>query len=159
MTTTLDTLMDNVESEMTTQLKTNVKGIRDIFFDDEIPVMLNFPSVHFQLNKAIPNDFETNDPPDIEDWIISYDVCCLSAGFEKSKSFKNARKFTNKVYNVLRGQKATGEFLNGNCLDIGIGGITYGYIELGQFTDSPTSKVTKVKGGVIELLLRVVEER
>lgn len=157
MTTTLDTLMDNVETQLTTQLKTNVQGIRDVFFDDEIPIVLNFPSVHMQLDRVTANQFETNDPPDFEDWILRYDVACLSAGFEQSKSFKNARKFTNRVYDVLRGQQAYGQFLDGNCLDIGIEEIIYGYIELGSFSD--TNKTTKIKGGIIKLLLRVVEER
>lgn len=159
MTITLDTLIDNVETEITSVIKSNVEGYKKIFFDDDVPVLLEFPSIHFQLKNAVPNDFETNDPRDLEDWVITYDVACMGAGIEESKSFKNARKFTNKVYDALRAQKAIGEFLNSNCLDIGFGGIMYGYIELGQFTDSPTVKVTKVKGGVIELLLRVVEER
>jgi len=157
MTTTLDTLIDNVEAELVTELKTNVQGIRDIFFDDDIPIVLNFPSVHFQLDRATPTQFETNDPPDFEDWTLRYDVACMSAGFETTKSFKAARKFTNRVYDVLRGQQAYSEFLDGNCLDIGIEEIVYGYIELGQFNDS--NKTMKIKGGVIKLLLRVVEER
>ena len=110
-----------------------------------------------QLDRATVNVFETNDPPDLVDWTLRYDVACLSAGFEQSKSFKAARKFTNKVYDVLRGQRAYGQFLDSNCLDIMIEEIIYGYIELGSFSD--TNKTTRVKGGVIKLLLRVIEER
>lgn len=156
MTTTIDTLISNVESEIKTQLKSNVTGIKDTTFDDTAPIWLNFPSVLIHLTDAIPNDLETNDPRDLEDFILRYDIVCAVSGMEKEKTFQAGREFTNKVYDVLRGQKARGKFLNGNCLDIEIDGITYGYFEVTSATDS---KSKFIKGGMIKLLLRVVEER
>jgi len=156
MTTTLDALINNVETEIKSQLKTNVAGIRDITLDDTPPKWLSFPSVFIHLTDAAPNDFETNDPRDLEDWVLSYDIVCGVSGMQQEKTFKAGREFTNKIYNVLRAQKATGQFLDSNCLDIEVGEITYGYFEVGSALDV---KSKFIKGGMIKLLLRVVEER
>lgn len=156
MTTTLDTLIDNVETAMKNQLKTNIAGIKDTTFDDTSLTWLSYPSVLVHLTDAVPNDFETNDPRDLEDWILSYDIVCAVSGMQQEKTFEEGRKFSNKIYNLLRTQKATGQFLDGNCLDIGFDGIRYGYFEVASAIDT---KSKFIKGGMIKLLLRVVEER
>lgn len=156
MTTTIDEIIDSIESELTTELK-GVQGIRDVFFDDNIPIVLNFPCVHMQLDRATLNNVGSQDPIDFGDWSISYDVACMFAGIEQEKTFRNARKFTDRVYEILRAQKDYDEFLSGNCIDIEIPEIVYGYIELGQFNDS--GKNMRLKGGVIRLNLHVVEFR
>lgn len=151
MTLTRDEHTDNVESELYTLIHGGQIGAKYIWFDDiDVPV-IQTPSVLFMYRTAVQNDDQVIQDSKRITWNLIYDVYCFYSGLEGKQRFKNARKYTDSVYNLLQTQHAPGKLLNGKCVNIGCGATLFGHVAI----DRPKEMV--MTGGMIELAIQVIE--
>lgn len=151
MTITRDELTDCVESELNSLIHTGKIGAKYVWFDDiDIPV-IQTPSVLFMYREAVPADEQVIQDSKRITWDLMYDVYCFYSGIEGKQRFKNARKYTDSIYNLLQTQHAADRRLNNNCFDIGCGKSLFGHVSI----DRPQEIV--MTGGVIELIVQVIE--
>ena len=151
MTTTRDELTDIVESELYNLIYGGQIGAKYVWFDDiDIPV-IQTPSVLFMYRAAERADTQVIQDSKMIAWNLIYDVYCFYSGIEGRQRFKNARKYTDSVYNLLQIQHAADKRLNNNCFDIECGNTSFGQVSV----DRPKEVV--MTGGSIELIVQVIE--
>ncbi len=151
MTITRDEHTDNVESELYYLIHDGQIGAKNVWFDDiDVPV-IQTPSVLFMYRDAELNDDQVIQDSKRITWNLVYDVYCFYSGLEGRNRFKNARKYTDSVYNLLQTQHASGALLNGKCFNIGCGTSYFGHVAI----DRP--KYIVMTGGMIELVIQVIE--
>lgn len=151
MTTTLDTIIDAVESELNTLILSGGINAKKVWFTDIDDLTIEYPAVLFMLQNAERNDMQVIQTSSRISWDLNYDVFCLYSGLEGKQKFTHARRFVDSVYNLLQTQHAPGQRLNGECFDIECGSIEYGVVALDQ------PKQTTVTGGVIKLVIQAIE--
>ena len=151
MTTTLDLLIDAVESELSELVMGGQIGAKSAYFGDIDGPTLHEPVVFFVLDSADRNDNQVIQDSSRLTWDLNYNVYCLYSGIEGRQKFKNARKFVDSVYNLLQTQHSAGQRLNGECFDIDCISMDYGYVAI----DRP--KEQTMTGGVIRLIIQVIE--
>jgi len=151
MTTKLDDIIDSVESELNSLILDGTINAKKVWFTDVDDLTIQYPSVLFILRNAERNDMQVIQSSSRISWNLNYDVFCLYSGLEGKQKFTHARRFVDSVYNLLQTQHAPGQRLNGECFDIECASIEYGIVAL------ETPKQTTVTGGVIKLVIQVIE--
>ena len=139
-------ITEAIEKELITLFKDN--GVADINTGDIYPAAPRYPAIDILLTDREQNDLQTMQHNPIG-WNLSYDISCMFAGSEGKQTFKNARKFVDKIYDIIQAEKDND--LSGTVHDLECIRVEYGRTTIRQDI--------MADGGVIKLIIQIFEER
>lgn len=152
--TTINEHIENVESELSTLIYGSGSNVRNIWFGDIDKADVQVPAINFMLaRRTRPEDLQVIQTSSRITWHLEYDVSCIYSGIEGEQTYKNARKFVDRIYDVIQGQHSSNKRLNGKCQDIECMDVDYGLVALG------ISEPEYMNGGLIKMIIEIVEIR
>lgn len=138
--------IEAVEAELIKLFKDN--GVADINVGDIYKAAPRYPAIDILLTDREQNDLQNGRHNPIG-WNLSYDISCMFAGSEGNQTFKSARKFVDKIYDLIQAEKTGG--LNDKAHDLECIRVEYGRTTIREDI--------MADGGVIKLIIQIFEER
>lgn len=123
-------------------------GVADINTGDIYKAAPRYPAIDMLLTDREQGPNQVMQKGEIE-WLLSYDISCMYAGSEGNQTFKNARKFVDKIYDIIQAEKEGA--LNGTIQDLECMSVEYGRTAIREDI--------MADGGVIKLLIQIYETR
>ncbi|MCK5616144.1 hypothetical protein KAR91_80515 [Candidatus Pacearchaeota archaeon] len=141
-----NTITEAIEKELITLFKDN--GVADVNTGDIYSAAPRYPAIDILLTDREQNDLQTMQHNPIG-WNLFYDISCMFAGSEGKQTFKNARKFVDKIYDIIQAEKENN--LSDTVHDLECIRVEYGRTTIR--TDVMSD------GGVIKLIIQIFEQR
>lgn len=138
--------IEAIEKKLITLFRDN--GVQDINQGDIYKSTPRFPAIDIILVDREQNDLQVMQKTKIG-WNLNYDISCMFAGTEGNQTFKNARMFVDKIYDLVQEEKITR--LNDNVYDLECVKVEYGRTAI--------RSDIMADGGVIKLIIQVFEDR
>ena len=142
----INDLIEEVESQLTKIFRDN--GVADVGVGDIYKAAPRYPAIDMLLTDRAQGPNQVMQKGKIE-WLLSYDISCMYSGSEGKQTFKNARKFVDKIYDVIQAEKEGA--LNNTVQDLECIGVEYGRTAIREDI--------MANGGVIKLLIQIYEVR
>lgn len=144
----MNTQIEAIEKELITLFRNN--GVQDISQGDIPKSTPRFPAIDIMLVDREQNGLQVMQKNRIG-WNLFYDISCMFAGTERNQTFRNARAFVDKIYDLIQGEKDSA--LNNTVHDLDCLKVEYGR------TTIRADVITEADGGIIKLVIQIFEVR
>ena len=138
--------IETVEKQLTKLFRDN--GVADIGNGDIYKAAPRYPAIDMLLTAREQGPNQVMQMGKIH-WNLLYEINCMYAGSEGKQTFKNARKFVDKIYDIIQSEKDGA--LNGTIQDLECVSVEYGRTAI--------RNDIMADGGVITLLVQIYEVR
>ena len=142
----INDLIEEVETQLIKLFRDN--GVADINTGDIYKAAPRYPAIDILLTDRTQGPNQVMQKGKIE-WLLSYDISCMYSGSEGNQTFKNARKFVDKIYDVIQSEKVGA--LNNTVQDLECISVEYGRTSIREDIVA--------NGGVIKLIIQIYEVR
>lgn len=142
----INEIIETVETQLKKVFRDN--GVADIGSGDIYKAAPRYPAVDILLTAREQGANQVMQMGKIH-WNLLYEINCMYAGSEGNQTFKNARKFVDKIYDIIQAEKDGA--LNGTIQDLECVSVEYGRTAI--------RNDIMADGGVITLIIQIYEVR
>lgn len=129
--------------------KNNNIGIRDVVFN-EIVSIRNYPAIRFTFDQVTRSDDQVIQTGQQIVWEYTVTMSVLFKGTESEQTSDKMMMLTDKVYDIIQGEKDINKMLHHEICDIDVMGIEY--------SSEPSDKGF-IYSGTLEVILTIIENR